>query len=401
MSEIKIFDKNDAAVLFKDFLNRTLKETMALIKAECGSLFLFDSQNKELVMNSFYNSQDLHIIGLKRRLGEGVSGKVADIKTPVLVKDIDLDSRFSRNGFSHYRTKSFMSIPIFSSEKLSGLINLADKANGEPFSDDDLRIAVALSKYAVLALESISACRELKQEKEALAKQKLFLEKYASVGKLAAGVVHEINNPLDGIIRYTNMLLYQAADNTITHEYLSEIKQGLGRIANITKSLLEFSHQVNSNSEETRKFIDINELIEETLDLMSSHGSFNKITIDKQYNKQLPRISDFGLSHITINLIKNALDAMPQGGALHLSTNISDMVEIKISDTGLGINEDIKDKIFEPFFSTKAKDKGSGLGLAICNEIINRYEGKILVTSAPGEGSTFTVLIPKKHLAYV
>jgi signal transduction histidine kinase len=401
MSQINIADKKETAFMFKDFLNRALKDIMALVRAECGSLFLFDSQNKELVMNSFYNSSPLHIIGLKHHLGEGVSGKVADILAPVLVKDIDSDSRFSRNGFSHYRTKSFISIPIVCAQELLGLINVTDKANGGPFSEDDLNSAVVIAKYAALALEHIGRHRDIKQEKELLASQKLSLEKYASVGKLAAGTVHEINNPLDGIIRYTNMLLHQSSSNTIMREYLTEVKKGLGRIANITKSLLEFSHQVNSNAAEKRKYIDIHELIGEALDLLGSHSAFNKIKLIKRFNGHLPRIADLGLSHIIINTIKNALDAMPAGGSLSITTAVSDTVEIKITDTGSGIKEELKDKIFEPFFTTKGKDKGSGLGLAICNEIINRYEGKIRVESAPGEGSTFTVSIPKKHLENV
>jgi two-component system NtrC family sensor kinase len=401
MSQIKITNKTETAFMYKDFLNRALKDIMALVRAECGSLFLFDSQNKELVMNSFYNSSPLHIIGLKHHLGEGVSGKVADILAPVLVKDIDSDSRFSRNGFSHYRTKSFISIPIVCAQELLGLINVTDKANGGPFSEDDLNSAVVVAKYAALALENIIRYSDIKQEKEILAKQKLCLEKYASVGKLAAGIVHEINNPLDGIIRYTNMLLHQSGVNTVIREYLTEVKKGLGRIANITKSLLEFSHQVNSNAAETRKYIDIQELITETLDLLGSHSAFSKIKLIKQFNQRLPRIADLGLSHIIVNTLRNALDAMPAGGSLRIAAAVTDTVEIKITDTGSGIKEELKDKIFEPFFTTKDKDKGSGLGLAICNEIINRYEGKITVESAAGKGSCFTVSIPKKHLENV
>lgn len=398
MSEIKISEINEGDAFSKNFLNRALREIMSIIHAECGSLFLFDVSKKELVMNSFYNSNELHIAGLKHRLGEGVSGKVANTKSPVLVKDIDSDSRFIRNGFSHYRTKSFISIPIFCSEELIGLVNLADKADGKPFSDDDLNISASLLRNAVMVLDSMNTYAALKQEKEALVKQKQFLEKYASVGKLSAGIVHEVNNPLDGIIRYTNMLLRSSEDNTINQEYLLEIKRGLDRIANITKSLLDFSHQINTDSAHPKKYIDIRELIEETITALGSRDSLSHIKIIKHYAQNLPKVVDLGLSHIIVNIIKNALDAMPQSGRLIVSADIRDTdLEISIADTGCGIKPEVIDKIFEPFFTTKTKDKGCGLGLAICNEVVGRYKGKIKTRSSVGEGSDFTVVIPRKY----
>lgn len=398
MNETNASHTDEISNIIKDFLNLTLKEIMSVIHAECGSLFVFDAQHKVLVMNSFYNSVDLHVQGLKQRIGEGICGKVADIKTPVLVKDINSDARFKRNGFTHYRTNSFISIPISpTKERLLGLINLADKSNGEPFSDDDLHIAVAMINYANLALDSLQSCAQLKKEKETLDKQKSLLEKYASVGKLAAGIVHEVNNPLDGIMRYTNMLLNQAEDNSISREYLLEIKKGLEKIAHITQSLFEFSHRVNSGPSQMKEYIEVHELIDETLNVLGDK-SFRNIKVHKGYNENLPKVLDLGLSHIVINIIKNALDAMPQGGALAISTESNNgAIEIVFKDTGIGIKDEVMEHIFEPFFTTKSARKGSGLGLAICNEIINKYEGKIKVHSSPGEGASFAISIPLKY----
>jgi len=382
----------------RNFLNNTLKEIMSVVSAECGSLFLFDCQSKELVLNSFCNSDNLHLQGLRRRIGEGISGKVVDIKEPILVKNIDEDSRFRRNGFNHYKTKSFISIPLFSTGGVLGLINLADKSSGEPFSEKDLEFAVNLSRYACIIVEHLLHSSKLQKEKETLDKQKLLLEKYASVGKLAAGIVHEINNPLDGIIRYTNILLDQIENNSVRREYLLEAKKGLNRIANITRSLLEFSYQVNSGSLLPKKYTDLHRLIDESLSVLS-HKINSNIKIYKRYKENLSRVLDFGLSHIVINIIKNAFDAMPDGGSLEISTDVKDSkVEISFKDTGIGVSPEVKERIFEPFFTTKAIDKGTGLGLAICNEIINKYEGGIEIKSVPGAGSTFTVIIPKKYL---
>ncbi len=374
------------------FLNNTLKDIMVALNAECASLFLFDPKNNDLVLDSFHNSCNLQIKGLRKRIGEGIAGKVVESKIPVLVSNINDDCRFQRNGFNHYHTSSFISIPLFNSQGAPlGLISIADKTNGEAFSEKDLQFSLILAKYACLIIEQLS-------DKEALGKQRTMLEKYASVGKLAAGIVHEINNPLDGITRYTNILLAQAESKSIYNDYLTEIKKGLNRIANITKSLLEFSHQVNSNHHRVIKYVDTHELIDEMLQLTKDKTN-GDIVINKNYKAGLGKIADFGLHHVFINLIKNAIDAMPHGGALSITTEIEDSaVKISFRDTGLGVPAEIIERIFEPFFTTKSIDKGTGLGLAICREIMRNYEGEIKVESNPEKGSLFTVLIPKKYL---
>ena len=373
---------SDSGDILRSLLNDTLKEVMAIINAECGSLFLFDSDHKELVLNSFFNSMNLHLRGLRQKMGEGVAGKVADIKSPILVKDIGKDARFRRNGFKHYRTNSFISIPLYTSKGFLGLINLADKSTGQSFSEKDLEVAVTITKYVCLLID--------------INKQKTLLEKYASVGKLAAGIVHEINNPLDGVTRYTNILLEQLDANSAAREYLLEIKSGLSRMANITKSLLDFSYQVNFNSSQEKRYTDVHELIDESVDtLLDDKGNYN-IRIGKRYKEGLPKILDLGLSHVFVNIVKNAMDAMAGNGTLEIYTQLNDsLLEIKFKDSGAGIPEGIREQIFEPFFTTKPIDRGTGLGLSICREIINKYEGDIKVESVVGKGSIFTVSLPK------
>ncbi len=395
MSDTKTYESQEVG----DFFNSALKEIMSACKAECGSLFLFDHNNKELILESLYNSVNINDVkGLKQRVGEGISGKVVDIKNAVLVTNIDQDLRFRRNGFNHYRTKSFMSIPLFSPMGLIGVINIADKKNGQVFDESDLNVANSICKYACLAVDRLITYANLKQEKEISDRKNLLLEKYASVGKLAGGIVHEINNPLDGIIRYTNLLLEQPENSTVTHEYLVEIKKGLTRIANITKSLLDFSYQVNNRNGQEKKYVQINTVIEESLGCFSEK-SRERINVVKQYKGDLPKIMDFGLSHLFVNIIKNAFDAMGESGVLTVTTCLQDSaVQISFHDTGPGIPEEIKESIFEPFFTTKDMGKGTGLGLAISNEIINKYGGRIELQSAIGKGSSFNVLIPKKYL---
>jgi signal transduction histidine kinase len=400
MVDKQIENSIEAEFQVRNFLQDTLKDIMAVLKVECGSLFLFDSKTKELVLESFYNAHHIPIQNIKFQIGEGVSGKVIANKAPVLVKDIDQDRRFHKNGFKHYQTKSFISVPVNSPDGVLGVINLADKASGEQFTEQDLDFATVVVQYAGVIAYNLCLSEKLKREKEALDKQKSMLEKYASVGKLAAGVVHEINNPLDGIIRFTNMLLNQVDNNSVTREYLLEIKKGLNRIENTTKSLLQFSHQINHITSRVKTYVDVQTAIEDSLSVFAERmrGSVDLVT---NFSPRKVKLLDIGIAHVFINIIKNALDAMPAGGKLAIATDLKESkLEIIFKDTGVGIPAELKDKIFEAFFTTKNIDKGTGLGLSICREIINRYDGVIEVESVPGQGSTFRVIIPKKFLEH-
>ncbi len=387
--------------IINNYLQGVLKDIMSILRAECGSIFIFDSEKKELILNAFINSHELNISQRRQKIGEGIAGKVADSQKPVLVKNIDFDERFQHNGFNHYRTNSFMSIPLLSPRGLLGIMNISDKSNREPFSDKDFAFVIMLCRYACIIADNLASAEITNREKESFNDEKKLLEKYATVGKLAAGVVHEVNNPLDGIIRYTNMLLTKANLDEVAREYLAEIKKGLNRIAKTTKSLLAFSHQVNSTGR-IKSYISISELINDSLDVFKNKLALHNIQISLNMDEQLGRIADFGISHVCVNIIKNAIDAMPEGGDLIISSGIEEnLVFIKFKDNGRGIAEEIKAQIFKPFFTTKSIIQGTGLGLAISHEIISKYGGKIEFQSQLGSGTEFTVLLPKENLEHV
>lgn len=172
----------EADNLLKIFLNNALRDIMDLLKAECGSLFLFDPKNNDLVLDSFFNSKDLQIKGLRKRIGEGISGKVVELKTPVLVNDINGDMRFTRNGFSHYNTSSFISIPLFGSSGLLGLMNIADKKSREPFSQKDMETAVLLTRYSCISAGHLLESPNLVNDEIKITRERF----HGIVGKSAA-----------------------------------------------------------------------------------------------------------------------------------------------------------------------------------------------------------------------
>jgi two-component system NtrC family sensor kinase len=222
-------------------------------------------------------------------------------------------------------------------------------------------------------------------------------EKLASLGKLAAGIAHEINNPLGGILIYSHLLLEDLDKNSPHYENIKKIVKETSRCKDIVKGLLEFARP----KEPEMNLIDINDIVERSLSIMERQALFQNINIKKTFASDLPKIvaDSAQLQQVFVNIILNAAEAMDGNGVLTLSTSFNGsgkFIEVKFSDTGHGIKEEDKKRLFEPFFSTKEVGKGTGLGLAISYSIIQKHEGTIEVQSQPGKGSIFIVKLPLK-----
>lgn len=384
----------------QNILNDALQSLKSLLGADSASLFLVDVERHELVLNSIYDEHRTQFKGLRQPIGEGVAGSVANQGKAVLVTDIKKDPRFPKERFRHYHTNSFICVPIANKYGLVGVINITDKKSGAPFSQKDFDLACLVSCLASELVEKQMDLTVLKQEKDALSKEqsaireeKEFMEKFASMGKLAGGIVHEINNPLDAVMRYTNMLIERDLDESLAKEYLNEIKVGLSRITKITRSLLEFAQQLNEN--QRREYVDVNDMVEEALSLFRHALIQGPVRVEKELDLFLPKVLDKGLCRVFSNMVKNAFDAMPQGGLLRIKTQRSgDDLLITFSDTGIGMPPEVKDKIFTPFFTTKPIGQGVGLGLPICFEVIQKYHGRVEIDSQVGQGAEFRIYLP-------
>ena len=230
-------------------------------------------------------------------------------------------------------------------------------------------------------------------------------EKLASVGQLAAGVAHEVNNPLAGVLVYIKLLLKKYEANKLqteeTREQLEKIAKETERCSRIIKNLLDFSRQ----TEVTLRPVDINKVVEATLSIIGHQISLDNIRVEKNLCVPLPLIRlDFDqIEQALMNIMLNAAQAMPDGGDLTITTSLAkrvrigdsfrNAIRIDISDTGVGIAKENIDKLFTPFFTTKEKGKGVGLGLSVVHGIIERHHGKIEIESDPGAGTTFSIYL--------
>lgn len=247
-----------------------------------------------------------------------------------------------------------------------------------------------------------NALRTLKETQTQL----IQVEKMAAVGQLAAGVAHELNNPLGGILGYAQFALEKIKQKSFSQftpedteaflQYLKDIEQQTKRCRSIIRSLLKFSR---ASRKEEFELTDINSILRETFAFTRHKMEKNKMRLVKRLSDRLPQIKGHPgqLQQVFTNLILNAVQAMPQGGILTVESKTGEdaqSVEISFADNGGGISAEYLDKIFEPFFTTKMVGEGTGLGLSVSYGLIKNHGGEIKVRSEVNQGTVFTVILP-------
>ncbi len=236
-----------------------------------------------------------------------------------------------------------------------------------------------------------------KKTAEILKAQEQFIntEKLASLGRMAAGVAHELNSPLTGIVTFAHLILKRTPpENTQEIEDLEVIIDQANRCSKIIKSLLGFSRRTSSE----KILVNINQLTESTISMVRNQAKFHNIEFELNFDSNLPQISvdPNQIQQVFLNLLLNAADAINERGKVTVATRVTNdsYVEIEFTDNGPGIAEEHLGKIFEPFFTTKPLSKGTGLGLAVSYGIIKKHNGTIFAKSEVGKGASFFVRLP-------
>jgi signal transduction histidine kinase len=455
-----IYDLNrlsQAAVEEEDFSSvyqRILQHIVDGLEAESGSLALLDGENSFLTIVAGIDLPK-GVIGKKIALGEDILGWVVKESTPLLLNgDISSDSRFQRNS-ENRRAASNMSAmcwPLRIEDRYIGGItvnrsisssSITKGAHDRPlFTDNDLELGSALLNIVSLSLSNIQLhieqkrrMAELQQLNEKLVETQNHLlqsDKMASIGQLAAGVAHEINNPIGYVYSNLGMLEkyvqdtfavldeYEHAESAISdveikaklkaardkldivflkedlRALMDESKDGITRVKNIVQNLKDFSH-VDAYDE--WHFTDLHNGINSTLNIVNNEIKY-KAEVIKEYG-ELPEVECLSsqLNQVFMNLLVNAAHAIEERGTITIRTGRQgDEVWVDIADTGKGIAPEHISKIFDPFFTTKPIGKGTGLGLSLSYGILQKHHGRIEVQSEIGTGTTFRVWLPIEQL---
>ncbi|MBL7178998.1 MAG: PAS domain S-box protein [Desulfobacterales bacterium] len=340
-----------------------------------------------------------------RKPGEGFLGQtILDGKTRILdnlqrVKDPYVDSIIAEG------LHSTTYVPLVTKGKPIGVMCVS-RHTPITFSSEHIEFLSAIGNQIGVAVDNANLYENIKrayQELKEAQEQIVQTEKLASLGKLAATIAHEINNPLAAVLTYIRLMIKLIERNSFSSERLEDISRYLAtmdsetsKCGEIVKNLLAFSRQskisIASHS--------ITGIIDRTLLLIAHDLEIKGIQLEKIIEPNLPHVQcDFKqIQQALLNLINNASDAMQGGGTLKVivrrRAGTERFLDVMISDTGCGITEKDKEKIFDPFFTTKEEGKGVGLGLSVVYGIVTRHKGIIEVKSEPGKGSTFKVSLP-------
>lgn len=441
-------DSEDISAVYQ----RILEHIVMGFEADSGSLALLDKAGSSLAIVAGIDLPG-GVIGTKIAAGEGVLGWVVEQNKPLLLNgDISSDPRFQRRRERRdgIASTSAMCWPLKTEEGSIGGISVnrtvgagtnRDKGR-QPFTESDLEEGSALLSMVSLALSNIelnsrqrqrmNELRRLNQRLEQAQGQLLQSEKMASIGQLAAGVAHEINNPigfvhsnLGALEKYMRSLfamleLYELAEDGIAdagmlgriraarkdldiaflkedlNALMNESKDGIARVKRIVQNLKDFSHV---DVADEWQFADLHKGLDSTLNIVSNEIRY-KAEVFKEYG-ELPEVECLPsqLNQVFMNLLVNASNAIEKHGRINIRTGRrDDEVWVEIADNGSGIAPEHLNRIFDPFFTTKPIGQGTGLGLSLSYGIVQKHGGRMEVQSAPGAGSTFRIWLPLFHL---
>lgn len=398
----------------QDLLASVLQSTMRAVHANIGSIMLLDQQRKTLRIAASRGLSDEIHAGAEVRLGEGIAGKVAELGEPVIVDDIEKDARFARANDPKYGTGSFICMPVRVGDRVIGVINLAKKEDTSTtpptprlFSPTDLQFLAALMTYIGYAVDNARLLQEAQDSAVQLQSvvddlrttqaQLVRGETLAAIGKLASGMAHHLNNLFAVILGRLETLEAKVADPE-ARRYLNIVQRAAQDGAEVVRRVQRFS-RVQPVSRTIP--VDLNQLAQEVLDLTRprwhNEAQLRHIRIDTalELGSIQPVAGELApLREVLMNLVLNAIDAMPDGGRLGVKTWTDEKgVHCVVSDTGVGMPDDVRQRALDPFFTTKGP-KSTGLGLSVTYGIVQRHNGKLEIDTAPGRGTTVHITLP-------
>ncbi|HSH05956.1 MAG TPA: GAF domain-containing protein [Anaerolineae bacterium] len=396
IEKIHFLAQNINTTLDTDEVLATATDSLrAVFNVDAGSIVLHDKPNQQLIFaSSLAQSPTLQRVRIPDKTG--VVGQVIRQGTPLIVNNAPQDKRFSPaiDTFLSYRTKSILCVPLIVHDQIIGAIELVNKVDG-PFNENDLRLLRAMAGPVATALENARLYQSqstLIQQLKISQEQLIQSEKLSATGRLAASLAHEINNPLQAIHSCLQLTLQFNLDADSQKQYLQMAVEEVDRLAELVNRILEFSRPSTSEPKQTN----IHHLIQQVLDLTHKYVSYHKWHIKQIFASDIPiiKVIPDQIAQVFLSIILNAFDAMPDSGKLTIQTKLNqDQIEISFQDTGVGMSTKMQENIFDPFYTTKKT--ASGLGLTISYNIIKQHGGTILVQSSIGQGSTFTVCLPK------
>ncbi|MGR3319946.1 MAG: ATP-binding protein [Candidatus Anammoxibacter sp.] len=398
----------NSSLSIAEVLQRIMKYANAITGSEASTLMLLDDKTGELVFSVPTGPKADKLMDIRLAPGKGIAGWVVKNDKHILIHDVKKDSRFCGeiDNISGFETKSILCVALKAKSKVIGALEVINKADGVPFTDEDTMLLEIFANQAAMAIENARLHSKLqnKLEEEKQFQRKLVeAERLRALGLMASGIAHDFNNMLTIILGNAEMLVIDEDRNSISKR-VKMIKQAAIDSANIIKRLQKFTKSTEGDNQQFKP-VKINDIVRDSITLTKpmwkDTPQENGITIEivtHLTGKDLIMLgNDSDLREMMINLIFNSVDAMPQGGTINITTlKKEDNMVLEISDTGVGMSDETIVKLFDPFFTTKGV-KHCGLGMSMISGIIKRHAGKIEVNSKLTKGTTFTISFPSQN----
>jgi signal transduction histidine kinase len=378
----------------EECLHLAVRKTADALRAKGSILRILNLKNGELELNAACGLSD-------RYLSKGhvsstrVIKEICQENRAIIIKNVMTDPRVQYPKEAEEEgIKMMVDLPLFIGQNVVGVFRIFFDRLRE-FSEEDLNFAIAIAEQCALAIDKARLIEKQQLQYDHLAIQ---ADKLSSLGRMAAGIAHEINNPLAGILLYSSNLIKKAPETGPLKKGLEVIIHETIRCRGIIQDLLEFSRE----REPSKALGDLNGVINKALSILANEFRLHRVSVEKRLSDDLPSVLLDGnqMEQVFINFFMNAIEAIQGQGSISVRSfkdQDNKGVVAEIEDSGIGIPQEHLARIFEPFFSTKAK--GTGLGLAVNYGIIQKHGGQIKVSSQPGRGTTMTIRLPYDQAA--
>ena len=375
-----------------DVLQRIVAHARRLMDARVSSILLLDPEDASLLRPAATEgASEAYLAQPAREVATSLTGEVVRTGRPLYAPDVRKETRSRvadlarREGLC-----SLLLVPLRTKADILGVLNVYTGAPRR-FAEDDVRLLTLLASQSAIAIENATLHRDEMQTREQLRQS----EKLAALGKLSAGLAHELRDPLDTVGRVISGMARDQAGEPGTKNGVAEdlkvVQDEVQRVRLLVDQFLEFAHPRPPHFQRER----MDEIVEETLLLIGPEARVRKVVIHKDWAADLPRVWVDGaqMKQVLLNLLLNAVQAMPDGGSLTVHVGVSGgSLLVSIADEGEGIPPQVRPQLFDPFFTTR--EGGTGLGLSIAQRIIEGHNGRLRLFSHPGRGTTVCVRLP-------
>lgn len=376
---IEITKRVNSTIDIDELLKIILEIALEITNADRGTVYLVDEMTGEL-WSKVLQGDEIREIRLK--IGQGIAGYVAQTGEVINLIDAYQDPRFNPevDRKTGYRTKTMLCQPIKDkNDKIVGVFQLINKKDGV-FTKKDEEMLSALSIHASIAIQNAKMAQELVNS-----------ERLAVIGRMASSIIHDIKNPMTTIKAYAQVIRKKIGEGE-TIQLVDEVIRQIDRLVNMAQEILDFSRGVTSINFAKIK---LGDFLDGVVAFLARDFERNKIEIEKNFEfDDEVEIDVDKMTRVVFNIAHNSRDAMPEGGKFIVKTwREDDFFFMQFTDTGKGMPEEVKKKLFEPFV-TYGKKHGTGLGMAITKKIVNEHKGDIFVESELGKGTTITIKLP-------